>query len=175
MAPGQRHRVGAGRDLQMSPPHGFDRLADWSLVSAVDLDNDVMLTLRLTHADILDVPGAADWGQEFELTYAVTFGAKLTIVLTVAIPGQLTSLTRRPCTPTSPWDITQVRVDGLDGVRYLDKTATDRASSPVQEGPVTFSNETDRVYDSSTATTINDSTMNRSVWIAKYGSSNTVV
>jgi len=167
---------GPGRDAKMSPPHGFARLANWSLVSAVDLDNDVTLTFRLTHADIPDLPAAADWAQEFELTYAVTFGAKLTVVLTVRNTGTTDfSYEEALHTYFAVDDITQVHVEGLDGARYLDKTATVRGNAPVQEGPVTFSNETDRVYDSSTATTIDDPTMNRSVRIVKYGSSNTVV
>ena len=104
---------GPGRDAKMSPPHGFARLANWSLVSAVDLDNDVTLTFRLTHADIPDLPAAADWAQEFELTYAVTFGAELTVVLTVRNTGTTDfSYEEALHTYFAVDDITQVHVDG---------------------------------------------------------------
>jgi glucose-6-phosphate 1-epimerase len=167
---------GAGRDSQMSPLHGFARLADWSFVSAVDLDDVVTLTFRLTHADVTDLPGAAAWGQEFELTYVVTFGAELTIVLTVRNTGPTDfSFEEALHTYFAVEDIRQVSVDGLAGTRYLDKAAGTGADFAVQEGPVRFSEETERVFYSTSATTIADPKADRSIRIAKYGSSNTVV
>jgi glucose-6-phosphate 1-epimerase len=166
---------GPGRDGQMSPAHGFARLAEWPLVSAVDLDGVVTLTFGLTDSDVEDLPGASAWAHPFELTYVVTFGTELTLALTVRNTGAdefsyeeaLHSYFAVP-------DIDQVRVEGLDGSRYLDKTARNETYS-LQRGPLRLDGPTDSVFESADAATIVDAKAGRSIRVAKYGSSNTVV
>ena len=69
-------------------------------------------------------------------------------------------------------DAREVRIQGLDGADYLDKVAGDRKS---QSGDVTFSQETDRVYESVSTCRIIDEQLGRSIVIEKVGSANTVV
>lgn len=167
---------GPGRSSKLAPAHGFARLADWALVSAVDLDGVVTLTFRLTDADVADLPGVAHWPYPFELTYVVTLGAELTLALTVRNTGsEEFSYEEAMHSYIAVDDATLVRVEGLTGARYLDKTSAAAGDYREQDGPVTIDDETDRVFYSAGAATIVDPVRRRSVRVAKYASSNTVV
>jgi glucose-6-phosphate 1-epimerase len=167
---------GPGRGGRMTPQHGFARLAEWSLVSAMDLDGVVTLTFRLTEADVTDLPGAHAWGHPFELTYVVTFGAELTVALTVRNTGaEEWSYEEALHAYLAVDDVREISVEGVSGAGYIDKLAGGGRGRPLQAGPVTLSAETDRVYESADAVTLIDRTRAREVRVAKYGSSNTVV
>ncbi len=167
---------GGGREPGMSPAHGFARLADWTLVGAEDVDGVVTLTLRLTEADVAGVPGSDVWRFPFELTYAVTFGAELTLALTVRNTGdEECSFEEALHSYFHVKDVTAVTVEGLDGATYLDKAPGGGPDHAVQSGPVTFGAETDRVYRSSGTATVVDPGAARTITVAKDGSANTVV
>ena len=167
---------GAGRGARMTPQHGFARLADWALVSAMDLDGVVTLTFRLTDEDVTDLPAAAGWGHSFELTYVVAFGSDLTVALTVRNTGDDEwSYEEALHAYLAVNDVEEVAVLGLEGSGYLDKLAHADGQRPLQAGPVRLTGETDRVYDSADAVTLTDPLAGREVRVAKYGSSNTVV
>lgn len=167
---------GPGREQRMSPAHGFARLAEWPLASAVDLDGVVTLTFRLTEAEVAHLPGASLWSHQFELTYVVTFGPELTIALTVRNTGAAEfSFEEALHAYFAVVDVEQITVDGLASDRYVDKTAEVGGGYTLQAGPVTVSGETDRVYYSADAVTIIDPLSSRQIRVAKYGSSNTVV
>jgi glucose-6-phosphate 1-epimerase len=167
---------GPGRGGRMSPAHGFARLAEWPLVSAVDLDGVVTLTFRLTEAEVSGVAGAATWSHPFELTYVVMFGTELNLALTVRNSGDREfSYEEALHAYFAVQGVEQVAVDGLAGDRYLDKTGRSGDDHPVQHGQVRVRGETDSVYTSAEAATITDARGGRRIRIAKYGSSNTVV
>ncbi|HYP99787.1 MAG TPA: D-hexose-6-phosphate mutarotase [Polyangiaceae bacterium] len=71
-------------------------------------------------------------------------------------------------------DVTRTCVRGLEGARYVDKV---REQAVFTEGPreLRFVAETDRVYESSSACTIEDRDARRSLVIAKENSGATVV
>lgn len=71
-------------------------------------------------------------------------------------------------------DVTAVRVEGLDGAAYLDKAAG-AGQQRTQHGPVTLTEETDRVYRSTAPTTVVDPAASRAVTVTKDGSASTVV
>ena len=92
------------------------------------------------------------------------------------------------CTPRvtiwSPWPMPEVTsaassvneatVTGLEGTTYLDKV--DNFQAKPQQGAVTFTGPTDRVYLNTSATcVIHDAAGKRSVTVAKTGSNTTVV
>ncbi|WP_127126236.1 D-hexose-6-phosphate mutarotase [Georgenia sp. SYP-B2076] len=167
---------GGGRDPGMAPAHGFARLADWSLVGADDADGVVTLTLRLTDADVSGLPGVQAWAHPFEATYTVTFGAELGLELTVRNTGEEEySFEEALHTYLHVKDVTAVTVEGLDGVRYLDKAPGAGPDLVTQEGPVTFTGETDRVYHSAASVTAVDPGSARIITVAKSSSANTVL
>jgi len=71
-------------------------------------------------------------------------------------------------------DVTQTSVRGLEGARYIDKV---REQAVFTEGPreLRFVAETDRVYESTAACTIDDRVGKRSIVIEKENSASTVV
>jgi len=169
---------GPGREPGgLSPAHGFARLADFTLVGADTApDGAVTLTLRLTDADVAGLPGAEHFTQPFELTYAVTLGTELTLALTVRNAGTKEySFEEALHAYLTVKDITAVTVEGLEGVRYLDKTAAPGTDLVTQDGPVTFTGETDRVYHSTSPATVVDPAKARTVTATKENSANTVV
>ena len=71
-------------------------------------------------------------------------------------------------------DIRKTQLGGLSGRSYLDKM--DGAKKKVQEGPIRFSGETDRVYiETPDAVTVKDEAMNRKITVSKENSLATVV
>ena len=72
-------------------------------------------------------------------------------------------------------DITGVRVEGLDGVQYLDRAPGAGSDLVPQLGPVALTGETERVYYSTTTSAIIDAAGRRAITVVKGGSANTVV
>ena len=71
-------------------------------------------------------------------------------------------------------DIHQTKVEGLGGVEYIDKV--DNFTRKKQDGAISFTGETDRVYLNTTATCeAIDPAMKRRIRIEKSGSNTTVV
>jgi len=169
---------GTGREPGLAPPpHGFARLAPWRLVAAEEHDGGaVTLTLELTDADAADVPAAQDWPHAFTATYAVTFGRELTLALTVENTGEgEISYEEALHTYLAVADARTTTVQGLDGATYLDKAAGGGPELVTQRGDVTFTAETDRVYDSTGTAVVVDESGGRRIGIEKEGSANTVV
>jgi D-hexose-6-phosphate mutarotase len=155
-----------------APSHGYARTAVWTLRS-VDRSPD-----GLTAA--LDLP--ADAGPQagfptgLQASLAVTVGATLRLALTVvnhgAAPEWLEAALHTYLTVS---DVRSIRIHGLEGVGYIDKTA-DMARRTGEPEPFSIRAETDRVYVGTAATvTVEDPGWNRRIAIAKAGSASTVV
>jgi glucose-6-phosphate 1-epimerase len=72
-------------------------------------------------------------------------------------------------------DIHAATVSGLEGQRYIDKLASDK-SLQTQNGPVSFSAETDRVYINTPQTcTLLDKSLKRRILIGKENSFSTII
>lgn len=166
---------GAGRTPGLAPAHGFARTTPWRLTRATDDAGTVTLTFALTHDDVAGAPGAEHWPFAFEAEYTVTVGAALTLALTVHNTGEETfSFEEALHTYLAVTDVRTATVDGLDGARYLDKTAPDDAAPVLQSGPVTFSGVTDRVYRRGTSLTVTDPGA-RSITVTPGHAADTVV
>lgn len=164
---------GPGREPGL-PAHGFARVAQWRLREAREEDGAATLVLELTDADVADLPAAGSWPHPFTATLTATFAAELTVALEVHNTGQA-ELTYEEALHTyfAVEDVRAIAVQGLDGAGYLDKAPDAPAPRAVQRGAVTFTGETDRVYDTAATAVIVD--QDRSIGISKDGSANTVV
>ena len=166
---------GAGRTPGLTPAHGFARTTPWQLTSAADDAGTVTLTFALTADDVAGAPGADRWSFAFEADYAVTFGAELTLALTVRNAGTQTfSFEEALHTYLAVTDVRTATVDGLDGALYLDKTVPADAAAVLQNGPLTFSGVTDRVYQRGAPLTVVDPGA-RTITITATASADTVV
>lgn len=164
---------GPGRGGDLTPAHGFARIAPWRLLEESTEDGTVRLLWELTPADVAATDGAQHFPHAFTARVEVTVSESATISLTVRNDD------------TEPWDfeaalhtylhvgdIRRVRLTGLEGTRYFDKVLQSEGS---QEGQLSFSGETDRVYRAEGAVQVHDPVLDRTLVIEKAGSANTVV
>ena len=166
---------GPGRSGDLQPIHGFARTQTWHLATVKDtLDRDGRLIVEYTLDESMsgDQPNWPD-------RYAATLRAKFTpeylgLELQIENVGE-TDITFDEALHTylRVGDVTQVTISGLDGATYFDKVTGEEGL--VQAGDVTFTGETDRVYESTGEVVVNDPSLGRDLVIAKSGSANTVV
>jgi len=152
------------------PFHGFARLAHWSVLGTEALDGgNTRLRLGLTD----DEATRRLWPHAFELEMAVTVGRDLHVALTARNPGpEPFTCTGALHTYFRVGEVARIAVHGLNGCRYRE-AGTDGG---VQQGPVTFDREVDRLYlDTDAACTIEDPVLARRIRVAKAGSRSTVV
>jgi glucose-6-phosphate 1-epimerase len=161
---------GPGREPGAPYDHGFARTTTWRKVGDEAADDVRTLTYRLSHDDATD----DYWPHRYWALLSARFGSDLTVTLSV------TNLDTGPFTYEaalhtylSVADIHEVRVEGLDGVPYVDKAAAGRVRR--QEGPVTFSGLTDRVYASPGPVRVLDSAAGREVSVTTSGASQLVL
>jgi glucose-6-phosphate 1-epimerase len=156
-----------------SPPHGFARTRPWTLdavTTGPGGETEVRLSLQADSATraILD--------QDFSAVFALRFGATLGMALTVTNTGpEPFRFDEALHSYFAVGDVRQVRIDGLHGATYLDKT--DGGLRKTQsEAAVIVSAETDRLYlGTETAVTVTDPVLGRRIVIEKTGSLATVV
>jgi glucose-6-phosphate 1-epimerase len=181
-APGQAIRGGvpvcwpwfaSGPSGQLKPTHGFARRAPWRLTQDESSSAQTQLAWVLTDADVAGQPGAERFPHPFQAELAVTVGEECRVRFTVANTGtEPFTYEAALHTYLHVGEIHQVELTGLDGASYFDKVL--RASAR-QEGPVRFTGETDRVYDSTARVTVHDPALDRALRIEKSGSPTTVV
>lgn len=161
------NRAGAAQ----SPAHGFVRTKAWALESIAHTDAGAVVCM-VTESD---EQTRTLWPADFRLTLCATFGAALHLELAVTNTGAA-PLTFEEALHTyfAVGDATNVRIAGLDGVRYLDKV--DAGREQLQHGDIVFSAETDRVYlDTTAAIDIHAPALRRRIHVGKESSRSTVV
>ncbi len=154
------------------PQHGFARSMLWSVDGTRVIHGDAtQLQLVLVDSEAT----RALWPYPFGLRLIVTVGSELLVVLVMQNRGPdaftcgsaLHSYFRVS-------DVANITVDGLDGRSYIDKLAG--GEHKLQAGPVTISEETDRIYlDTAGVCVIEDSGCQRRIRITAGGSRSTVV
>lgn len=162
---------GGKKDDSQAPAHGFARLRPWSIESIEQSGATVTVTLSLTS----DAATKKYWPADFKLQHRVTIGDELVMSLILTNTGSA-SLTAEEAQHTyfTVGDVHGVKVTGLDGVRYIDKV--DGAKEKTQQGDITITGETDRVYlDVTSAATIDDPAKARKIQVSKDNSRATVV
>ncbi len=121
--------------------HGFARTQEWALLSA-ELQNDGSTRLELGLSS--DTPGHALWPHAFAFRLEIIVGAELTLRLSVENCSQEPApLSFAFHTYFAVPDVAKVRVQGLDGASCHDKISDARYT---QDGPLTLSAHTDRIY-----------------------------
>lgn len=163
---------GSRPDDAEAPAHGFVRSKAWQLESVIESENGVTVSMCTEAA-----PDTRRWWPDpFHLLHRATFGAAL-LQLELVVTNTGSSVMRFEEALHTYFligNIGQVRVRGLDGIHYLDKT--DRGQTKVQRGDVTVTSETDRVYLETTgAVAIDDDVLRRRTRIVKEHSLSTVV
>ncbi len=160
---------GPGRHSGMTPAHGFVRAADWELVERVDGPDAVTLHHRITSATAT----SPHFPHRYALDLRTHLGAALELELTTTNSGaEPFDLEQALHAYLRVGDVRRVRLEGLDGAGYLDKT-TGREER--QHGAVVLAGETDRVYRSDAPVTVHDPVLGRRLRVSTEGAADRVV
>jgi len=153
------------------PAHGFARNRDWILREVASLPGATRIDMGFTPNDEERVM----WPHDAELILSVTFGARLRFDLTTRNTGaEAISITQAVHTYFHVGDIAAVRVEGLDGCEYIDKTGSDARIR--QEGPIFIDGEVNRIYLGCPGeVSIRDESLSRRIRVTKQGSASYVV
>jgi glucose-6-phosphate 1-epimerase len=159
-------------DGHPGPSHGFARLSEWTLSTAVRSGEDAVLTFELGPNDLSRSLGFA----HFHLKMVFTIGPTLALAMTVTNDNDKPLVFEEAFhSYYAVTDIHEVTVSGLEPTSYIDKT-DNMKRVPAANAPLTFTRFTDRVYNNTTATcTIHDGTVKRRIVIRKESSNTTVV
>lgn len=162
---------GAKADNPQAPSHGFARTKSWRIVSFA-LQGD-------TVAAELETESGEDtrqwWPHDFHLLHRVTVGKNLTLELVMTNTGA-TPLRFEEALHAyyRVGDARSIRVEGLDGAAYLDKT--DGYREKTQQGDVFLSKATDNAYiQTEKALDLIDPALERRIHIEKQHSGATIV
>lgn len=154
------------------PGHGYARTVPWEVHgTAATADGATQLTLRLCESE----QTRAMWPHASRAEIRITVGKTLKVALTTHNMGDADFVIGEALhTYLHIGDIGEVRILGLEGCEYMDKAGGGVRRN--QEGAVTFTGETDRVYVSTEAEcVIEDARLQRRIRVAKSGSRSTVV
>jgi glucose-6-phosphate 1-epimerase len=156
-----------------APMHGFARTTEWDLVDVrKGTHGSIAVVLELNSTDAT----RKLWPYDFQLRYTVTVDHRLDLALEVhnTSSGEFT-FEEALHTYLAVGDVRQVRIDGLAGREFLDKTdAMRRKTQP--PGAISIVGETDRVYlDTLDAVSVSDPDLSRKLVVEKGGSKTTVL
>lgn len=156
---------GPGRDGRTTPKHGWLRTHRWELESAEDTGGSIRVGLRLDGAD----PS----GDGITARTVVEVGASLTVELTVTAGSAPLELESALHTYLAVEDVRSAEVVGLADVDYLDNLQG--LARRHQEGQLTLTGATDRIYEASGPVEVRDPGMRRIIREVPSGSTRTVV
>lgn len=162
---------GPNTSMPNAPAHGFARTRSWQLQSLERAGDSISVTMSLTSDD----KTKHWWPADFLLTCRATFGQQLALALTLTNTGSMPLFYEAALhTYYRIGDISKTSIEGLDGIHFLDKT--DDSEEKIQHGPLTFSNETDRIYlDTTDDLAIVDPVLRRRTTVSKHNSRSTVI
>ena len=159
-------------DDPQAPTHGFVRTKEWRLEEIGRDDGETVSVVLSTDSD-----GETRrwWTYEFRLEYEIRIGRSLDLKLKMQNTGS-SELQFQEALHTyfRVGDVMGARVQGLDGVRYLDNRDDNHAQ--VQQGELVLSKQTDNAYlDATGEVAILDSALGRKLVTEKSGSVSTIV
>jgi D-hexose-6-phosphate mutarotase len=154
------------------PAHGFVRAAVWSVSESEKLE-DESTRLKLFISDSEETMKL--WPHRFRLEMDCTVSDVLRVKLISTNTGN------KPFTCGGALhsyfnisSISNILINGLEGCPYIDKV--DQGRRKIQDGAISVKSETDRLYlDTKADCIIQDSGMQRKIFISKNGSRTTVV
>src|SRR5271155_2052797 len=154
-----------------APAHGFVRTRAWLLESILEEDDTVVVSM-VTESD---EHTRRWWPGEFRLVHRATFGSQLKLELICTNTGTTPlSFEEALHTYNRVADVQGVRLQGLDTVRFLDNTDSNREYT--QHDDVTIASQTDSAYlNTQNPVELSDPKMQRRIRLAKANSLTTVV
>lgn len=161
----------------LEPAHGFARLQAWNRRSVEDtIDTDGRLVVEYQMDQALAGP-QAEFPHAFTASLTVAFTPEfMEVALLVSNAGEVPFIFEEALhTYIAVGDVTQVSIEGLEDASYVDRAAGASTLECVQEGLVTITSETDRMYNHAGSVMLIDPVGGRRLSVSKEGSRNTVV
>ena len=154
-----------------APAHGFVRTRSWQLDSIGENRSGVTVTMSVES----DEQTRRWWPAEFHLAHRVTFGSELRLELICLNTGTTPfRLEEALHTYNRVGDVATARLQGLDGIRFLDNTDSNREKP--QLGDLLIASQTDNAYiNAQNAVDLVDPALCRRIRLQKEDSSTTVV
>ena len=165
---------GADPEGRGRPAHGFVRSMPWTLLETGVLPSGATRVV-LGIADDGETRG--QWPHAFNLLVEIQVGETLRVEMITKNPEDRPfRITQALHTYFKVGDATRTRVLGLEGCRYIDKSAGGNDAVLTQEGPVTVAGEVNRIYQGVPAQlSIEDPALGRRVRIASEHSATCIV
>jgi glucose-6-phosphate 1-epimerase len=164
---------GPRADGKAGPMHGFARTMEWAVEeTALDKDGAVEIALVLEPDEV-----TRSFGYDaFHLRFRMKVGRTLIMKLEARNDGAEPLVFQEALhTYFAIGDVYRVRVSGLEGAVYIDKTGGFQRKRQGSD-PIRITKETDRVYVNTTSTcVIGDPAIGRRIMVEKSGSEATVV
>lgn len=155
-----------------APTHGFVRTKEWRIESVGQTTKDLAEAVFSTESD---EASRAWWPFDFRLEYRVAIGETLKLELEMKNIGQ-TGVRFQEALHTyfNVGDVKRARVQGLDGIFYLDNV--DGNSEKQQRADLVFTGPTDNAYRNATGPVdILDPVLHRKLRTEKQNSASTIV
>ncbi len=154
------------------PAHGFVRTSMWQILATEALQDG---STRISFTIEPELNTETMWFPASTVQLVITIGSKLELeIITHNNGDKAITLGQALHTYFKVSDVSTVFLHGLDHTDYLDKLENFKRKR--QFGPVTISEEVDRIYlDTFNDCIIEDKGLNRSIIIKKSGSHSTVV
>jgi glucose-6-phosphate 1-epimerase len=156
-----------------APMHGFVRVRPWDIESITKSNNGTVVATLILKSDEAT---KKFWSADFVIRHIISIGSTLEMKLEVRnTSSQSFKFEEALHTYFGIADINKISVEGLGGVKYLDKV--DSMNMKDQRDPlIKFTGETDRVYlDTQATCIIDDPIKKRKIEVAKNNSNTTVV
>ncbi|MFJ4156579.1 D-hexose-6-phosphate mutarotase [Pseudomonas sp. NPDC089752] len=156
---------------EQAPAHGLARTRDWQLLAVEEKGADLHIEFVLPEANG-ELPG---WAHDVELKLHVVLGDQLTLSLTSRNMGNTpVTISQALHSYFAVSDVRQARVEGVEGLDYIETLADWEQRQ--QQGALTFTGETDRIYLNTPATlSIVDPHWNRRITLTSSGSRSAVI
>jgi glucose-6-phosphate 1-epimerase len=154
-----------GTDL---PQHGFARTAMWKLVDSEESESSTKLVMEMEFTDAMRELWPYKTSLSLEVIISDTLEVRLTTTNLDEKPFELSQALHTYLTVS---DISDIAIEGLDEKPYFDALTSQMYR---QHGPLTFEQETDRVYQEVDAPLILKDTQ-RTVSVENSGSRSAVI
>lgn len=151
--------------------HGFVRNRTWRVAEVREIDGAVLAKFETASDDAT----RALWPHDFTARLCFTVGTALTMDFEVTNTSSAAfTISEALHTYFAVGDARRTVVSGLEGAEYRD--FPDRTGLTLQDGPIRFTAETDRVFVNTAATCVlEDPVLGRRIIVEKTGSNSTVV
>ena len=154
-----------------APAHGLARARDWQLLGIEEVGQQLQIEFALPEAQ----GQLPDWPHSVELKLVIALGADLKLNLTSRNVGTApVTISQALHSYFAVSDVRQAQVEGVEGLSYIETLADWQQRQ--QQGPLTFTGETDRIYLGAPQTlSIVDAHWKRRITLTSSGSRSAVI